>query len=308
MPPSFFYRQSLPAVTDVTADKHEEFTKADKVVAILYANSASDVPVFSKVAEKHRDDYLFGVATDAAVIQAAGVTAPALVVYRSFDEARTNFPGQQLSGATEATVESWLKELSIPVIDEVSGENYGLYADSGLPLAYVFLDPTKEGKEELVESFKPLAKTYKGKINFVWIDGVKFAEHGKMMNLQEAKWPAFVIQDIEKQLKYPFDQSAEFSVSDITSFVKKYSEGKVEPSLRSQPIPETQDEASFTLVTKQFDEVVFDDSKDVLVEFYAPWCGHCKRLKPTWDDLAAKFAPVKDKLVMFVTFINFYLP
>jgi len=40
------------------------------------------------------------------------------------------------------------------------------------------------------------------------------------------------------------------------------------------------------LTPETFDSVVLDESKDVLVEFYAPWCGHCKRLVPIWEKLA----------------------
>ncbi|KNA13181.1 hypothetical protein SOVF_119120 [Spinacia oleracea] len=43
------------------------------------------------------------------------------------------------------------------------------------------------------------------------------------------------------------------------------------------------------LSTDNFDEVVMDKSKDVLVEFYAPWCGHCKSLAPIYEKVATAF-------------------
>jgi protein disulfide-isomerase A1 len=265
-------RQSLPAVSDVKADAFEEFKKADKVVAILYATSTADAPAaeFSAAAEKHRDDYLFGVVTDPALISAQEISAPSVVVYRSFDEPSLPYP-YPIAEAKSTDFSDWLKDAAVPTMDEVSGENYAVYAQSEKPLAYLFLDPSNEAKDEQIAKVKAVASKYKSKVNFVWIDAIKFGDHAKALNLHEAKWPSFVIQDMVKQLKYPFDQTQEITTEAINSYVERYLDGDLKPELKSEPVPESQDESVYVLVGKEFDQVVFDDSKDVFVEFYASW-------------------------------------
>ena len=49
-------------------------------------------------------------------------------------------------------------------------------------------------------------------------------------------------------------------------------------------------EAVIAADERDFDAVVLDSSKDVLVEFYAPWCGHCKRLAPDYEKVAQALA------------------
>jgi len=44
------------------------------------------------------------------------------------------------------------------------------------------------------------------------------------------------------------------------------------------------------LTNDNFDSIVLDPTKNVLVEFYAPWCGHCKNLEPVYDKVGATFA------------------
>ena len=265
-------RQSLPAVSEVTKENFEEFKKADKIVALAFLPSSTEAPApeFSATANKHRDDYLFGLSTDPEVAAAAGVTPPAIVVFRSFDEPQTEYP-YPIASAKVHDIESWIGDLSIPILDEVGAENYQTYASSGKPLAYLFVDPTDEKHDEHINSLKTVAAKYKGKVNFVWIDAIKYGDHARALNLGEAKWPSFVIQDLQKQLKYPLDQSKEFTPEAAEEQVSLFLDHKLQPELKSQPIPDVQDEPVFNLVSKQFEEVVFDDDRDVFVEFYASW-------------------------------------
>jgi len=73
--------------------------------------------------------------------------------------------------------------------------------------------------------------------------------------------------------KYPLDQSKPVDHDTVAAFVKDFVAGNIKASIKSQKAP-VQDEPVFVLVADEFDDVVAED-KDLLVEFYAPWCGQC---------------------------------
>ena len=50
------------------------------------------------------------------------------------------------------------------------------------------------------------------------------------------------------------------------------------------------------LIPSNFDQVVLKSDKPALVEFFAPWCGHCKTLAPIYEELAANFASAGGKV------------
>lgn len=52
--------------------------------------------------------------------------------------------------------------------------------------------------------------------------------------------------------------------------------------------------AVLDLIPDNFDNVVLKSGKPTLVEFFAPWCGHCKNLAPIYEDLAKTFESSKD--------------
>eukprot|EP01062_Namystynia_karyoxenos_P009954 TRINITY_DN1351_c0_g2_i1.p1 TRINITY_DN1351_c0_g2~~TRINITY_DN1351_c0_g2_i1.p1 ORF type:complete len:491 (+),score=121.74 TRINITY_DN1351_c0_g2_i1:85-1473(+) len=55
--------------------------------------------------------------------------------------------------------------------------------------------------------------------------------------------------------------------------------------------------AAADLTAETFDDEVFREGRGAFVKFYAPWCGHCKRMAPAWQDLAELYSG-SDKVIV----------
>jgi len=290
---NFMKRQSGPAVKVLDSkDALDAFIPKDEketpvVVAFAAAGGALDT-FYGKFANKKRNDFTFGQVSDASL--AGDEKMETIVVFKPFDEKKAVFTGELETDA----VAKFIKGNSLRLVDEIGPENYRAYVDRGVPILWLFVDPAqKDATDAAINSLKEVAPAFKEDFSFVWLSGVQYKQMAQKMSLSGDKLPALATEN-DGGDHFPFPESDELTAAAIKAWLTKFKAGELTPVVRSEPIPAEPNDADGVriLVGDNFKDIAMDTNKDVLIEFYAPWCGHCKKLAPIYGEVAKAFSGV----------------
>lgn len=282
-----------------TAEELEALKTKNEVVVIAFVDDVTGANrlILDKIAAKD-DDVVYVVTTNAAM--ADGKT---LSLFKQFDEGVNHFEGAEFTAeAVTAFVKTNSKPLIMTFSQDKASQIFG--GDVNIHLL-MFSDDTKDYHDKLVKAVNEPATINRGKMLHIIIP---LSEDRIMeyFGFKEADLPAVMMVNMDQGMKkYAFPSKAEelsavldtTFTADIIKFEADYFDGKLEPALKSAEPVDDSAEAVKIITGKTFKERVADSNVDVLLEFYAPWCGHCKSLAPKYDELAEKFSDVTSIMI-----------
>jgi len=287
-------KKSGPAAKDlVTKDAAATFIEANKVVVIgFFTDLESAEAVAFNTAADLDENAKYGITTSEEVFEEYEVTGktPAVILFKKFDEGKNVLEGD----ISEESVATFVSANYLPLVVDFTSETAPMIFQGKIKShLLVFVPAEHEKHDAIIEGATKVAKDYKGEVLFVTIDtGMKDnARVTEFFGIEETEIPTFRLTATtpNDMLKYK-PESGELNEENFRAFLQKFKAGELKPHLKSQALPEDWDAQPVkVLVGSNFEEVALDATKDVLVEFYAPWCGHCKQLAPVWDKLGEAF-------------------
>jgi len=160
-----------------------------------------------------------------------------------------------------------------PQVTKLTASNEVAFLDHSLDKVILFTDKTKS-----THLFSSLSAKFKGRLAF----GEVHKNEATLLEKYEiSKFPTLLV--VSKGEKIMF--SGKTTVKDLVQFLSPFAGVQVEEGSENR---ESRAEESFViqLTDKNFDDLVLGSKVPWIIEFFAPWCGHCKNLAPHWESAA----------------------
>jgi protein disulfide-isomerase A1 len=288
-----------PAASLTTVDEAKAAIAKQEVTVVGFFKdqSSAAAKAFLEVAAE-TDDAVFALTASDAVFDEYKVSHDSVVLFKSFDEGRADLT----SDISVQSIKDFIAAHRMPLVTEFSQETAQKIFGGDIKTHMLLFVSRKSNKfGQLLDVFKSVAPDFKGKVLFIYIN-IDETDNERILEffgLKKADCPSYrYIQLGADMVKYRPETKDPITTEVVKAFVQDILDGKRKPHLNTEEVPDDWDAKPVkVLVGKNFDSVARDRTKNVLVEFYAPWCGHCKTLAPIWDELGEKFKGSSDIVV-----------
>jgi len=263
----------------------ESFTSGNEVAVVFFGESSSSSFSTYESTAKGFDDVSFGHCGTQECLSHFNAAQDSVVLFKKFDEGRNDLP----AGFSGDSLKQFIDSNSTPTVMKFDEKCAQHIFGKSVPAIFLYRDRNSESSERLDAVFTQVAKQHKGRIQFVITDITEGLETrlAEYIGVTSADLPTVRIADTRSDL-LKYNLQGEITEQSVVSFIDSWENGTLRPHFKSEEIPTTQEGDVVVVVGKSFESIVMDNTKDVLVEFYAPWCGHCKKLAPIYDEVAKK--------------------
>jgi protein disulfide isomerase family A protein 3 len=281
----------------------EKFLNTDefRIVGFFGSDDTDLYKKFQKLADALNEDFSFGHTTSKDIMDKYKHTDN-FVIFRP-KKLENKFEPTELVYDGEASLSTMKKFVNDKIHGFAGHRTASNSAQFKRPLivAYYDVDYVKNTKgtnywrNRVMKVAKKLQDAGKN-VNFAVsnINDLSYEIQEYGMDSTDSDKPLIAARDSSDQ---KFVMKEEFSMDNLEKFANDLVDGKLSPYLKSEPVPEPNDEPVKVAVAKNFEDLVNDKTKDVLIEFYAPWCGHCKSLAPKYEELAEKLKDETDIVI-----------
>eukprot|EP00898_Chlorokybus_atmophyticus_P001485 jgi/Chlat1/2337/Chrsp17S02613 len=289
---NYFKKLVGPASKEInSAEQSQELIDSGDVVVIgVFESEASpEFVAFMDAADGLREEIVFAHTTDATLLpENLSAATPSLHLFKPWDDNYKAHEGE----FTVSVIEAFITDNTEPKLPDLNGGDIErrflrklFEQKEKTPKVFAFGDFKSEDWPAFEEEVRAAADKFKDDFAFIKADATASKGAADWFGLK-GPMPCIAVHMVEANTKFTLCDAA----GKVESFLGDVKDGKVEPTYKSAEVPadEAADAPVKTIVGKTFNDVVFS-GKDVLIEFYAPWCGHCKKLAPTYEEVGKHF-------------------
>lgn len=256
-------------------------------VLLLHPKSAEEHHSFAALSLNY-PQYQFRLSSAKEIFKRYEIESSyAFVVFRDFDEGQKFLVFEEEPGFL--SMEGFLEAVRYPFVMEFTQETAQRIFQQRFPTIFYFHDDENTSSlmelrtfaKDNKEVFYAHSTTTKGY-------GAKLAEH---LAIDSNDTLVLVQFEGNELVKYRVDSTKPDVLKET---LKKFKEKTLEPYIKSEEPVDNTDNLVKVVCSKDYEKLVTGSGNFVLLELYAPWCPHCQKLEPIYEEVAKNLSHVED--------------